>query len=93
MNLPKPALSPLSATIRLLPTTTMSIVRIDLTFLSFKASIESKKTSLMFNSDHVFFSLSYFFWAFRSVCGMHVKTAILTIDNGHTTEPNQTAQK
>jgi hypothetical protein len=48
MNLLKPALSPLSATIRLLPTTTMSIVRIDLTFLSFKASNDSRKISWIF---------------------------------------------
>src|SRR3712207_8688740 len=74
MNLPKPALSPLSATMRLLPTTTMSMVRTDLTFLSFKASTESKKISLMFNSDHQFLSLSYFFWAFRTACGVHVQT-------------------
>jgi hypothetical protein len=48
MNLPIPALSPFKATMRLLPTTTISIVRMDLTFLSFKASNDSKKISLIF---------------------------------------------
>src|SRR5919201_4861087 len=48
MNLPKPALSPLSATMRLLPTKTIWTVRMDLSFLSLKAPNESRNISLMF---------------------------------------------
>ena len=47
-NLLCPALIPLRATIRPLPTTTINIVKADLAFLSLSASNDSMNTCLMF---------------------------------------------